>query len=293
MILLHSVPLVRPMPCSFLFKFHGFAGISSVFWLLSSISRFSVEDTLVCSWFYSELTFYNVNCGLFEVFSTKCWFWVLFPELGFVTIDSSFFSFSLLAILKAVVLLVAKNLWHCVLRFSCPYMSDFCGVFSWFCNYLCFYIMVVADTSVSSSSSSTCVSDPSNHLHLSSSNVSRISLVSNPFSGTGFGGWWRSKIVSLSAKNKIAFIDGSCPRPADDSPQIKLWDRCNIMVISWMTSSLSPEIAESVQYSETAQSIWNKLYKRYGSVGGTKVFKLKKELAFTNQGSLDIDISIS
>ncbi|XP_070021939.1 uncharacterized protein LOC142177609 [Nicotiana tabacum] len=95
--------------------------------------------------------------------------------------------------------------------------------------------MVVVDTSVSSSSSSTYVSDPSNPLHLSSSDVPTISLISNPFSGTGFG-------------------DESCPRPVDDSPQIKLWDRCNNMVISWMTSSVSPDIAESVQYSKTAQS---------------------------------------
>lgn len=28
-------------------------------------------------------------------------------------------------------------------------------------------------------------------------------------------------IVSLSAINKIGFIDGSCPRPAEDIPQFK------------------------------------------------------------------------
>lgn len=60
------------------------------------------------------------------------------------------------------------------------------------------------------------------------------------------------------------------------------------MVISWLTSFLSPEIAESVQYSDTAESIWSQLNKRYGSVSVTKVFELKKELASTSQGSLDI-----
>ncbi|XP_016466380.1 uncharacterized protein LOC107789126 [Nicotiana tabacum] len=60
------------------------------------------------------------------------------------------------------------------------------------------------------------------------------------------------------------------------------------MVISWLISSLSPDIAESVQHSKTSESIWKQLNSRYGSVNGTKVFKLKRELTSTYQGSLDI-----
>ncbi|XP_075077239.1 uncharacterized protein LOC142163978 [Nicotiana tabacum] len=60
------------------------------------------------------------------------------------------------------------------------------------------------------------------------------------------------------------------------------------MVISWLTSSLSPSIVESVQYCETAEDIWTQLNKRYSTVNGTKIFEIKKELASTNQGTLDI-----
>ncbi|XP_075096291.1 uncharacterized protein LOC142174402 [Nicotiana tabacum] len=94
--------------------------------------------------------------------------------------------------------------------------------------------------------------------------------------------------MSLSVRNKIAFIDGSCPKPVATSPDYKQWDRYNNMVMSWLTSSLSSDIAESVQYSETTKSIWKQLNNRYGSVNGTKVFELKRELASTYQGSLDI-----
>uniref|UniRef100_A0A1S3XV48 Uncharacterized protein n=1 Tax=Nicotiana tabacum TaxID=4097 RepID=A0A1S3XV48_TOBAC len=51
---------------------------------------------------------------------------------------------------------------------------------------------------------------------------------------------------------------------------------------------ISPDIAESVQYSDTAESIWRQLNNRYGTVNRTKVFELKRELAPTYQGSLDI-----
>ncbi|XP_019234896.1 PREDICTED: uncharacterized protein LOC109215314 [Nicotiana attenuata] len=120
------------------------------------------------------------------------------------------------------------------------------------------------------------------------SDVPGTSLLGVPFSGTGFGGWKRSIIVSISARNKIAFIDGNLPRPPINSPECKQWDRVNDMVISWLTSSLSPEIAESVQYSETAESIWRQLNTRYGTFNGTKKFEIKRELAFTCQGALDI-----
>nr|XP_009778056.1 PREDICTED: uncharacterized protein LOC104227505 [Nicotiana sylvestris] len=119
----------------------------------------------------------------------------------------------------------------------------------------------------SSSNTGPYVPEPTSPLFLLPSDVPGVSLVSVPFSGTGFGGWKRNMIVSLSAKNKIGFIDGSCVKSAETSPQYRQWDRCNNMVISWLTNSLSPDIAESVQYSETAErsldvaSYFNKLKK--------------------------------
>ncbi|KAF3668780.1 hypothetical protein FXO37_09339 [Capsicum annuum] len=72
-----------------------------------------------------------------------------------------------------------------------------------------------------------------------------ISLVTVPFFGTGFGGWNQNIVVSVIARNKIRFVDGSCPRLADGNPHLRQWDRCNNMVISWLTNSLSPDMAES------------------------------------------------
>ncbi|XP_019248694.1 PREDICTED: uncharacterized protein LOC109227959 [Nicotiana attenuata] len=147
---------------------------------------------------------------------------------------------------------------------------------------------MVSSTPDSSSSSPAYTPEPSSPLFLLPSDVPGVSLVVVPFSGSSFGGWRRSMVVSLSARNKIGFIDGSCTKPAVDSPQYRQWDRCNNMVISWLINSLSPDIVESVQYSETAESIWKQLNNRYGTVNGTKVFEIKRELASTYQGALDI-----
>ncbi|XP_019262965.1 PREDICTED: uncharacterized protein LOC109240746 [Nicotiana attenuata] len=109
--------------------------------------------------------------------------------------------------------------------------------------------------------------DPSSPLFVHLSDIPGISLVPAPFS---------------------AFVDGTCSRPVTDGDERKLWDICNNMVISWLTASLSPEIAESVQYFETAQSIWVQLQTRYVTANRTKIFELKRELAYTSKGALDI-----
>lgn len=53
--------------------------------------------------------------------------------------------------------------------------------------------------------------DPSSPLFVHSSDIPGISLVPAPFSGSGLGGWRRKIIVALSAKNKITFVEGTCP----------------------------------------------------------------------------------
>lgn len=58
-------------------------------------------------------------------------------------------------------------------------------------------------------------------------------LVSLKFDGKGYGDWKRSMLISLSAKNKIGFVDRTIQKPViTDEVAYKAWDRCNSMLIS-------------------------------------------------------------
>ncbi|XP_074284059.1 uncharacterized protein LOC141608617 [Silene latifolia] len=94
------------------------------------------------------------------------------------------------------------------------------------------------------------IDDP-HYIH--NTDVPGIKLVNTPFGGSGFGNWRRGMLIALSAKNKIGFIDGSITQPAANSATAKNWQRCNDIVFSWILSSLTPEIADSVLYCNTAQ----------------------------------------
>ncbi|XP_060182912.1 uncharacterized protein LOC132612848 [Lycium barbarum] len=130
--------------------------------------------------------------------------------------------------------------------------------------------------------------DSSHLYYLHSSDFPGMNLVNSTFDGKGYGGWRRSVLIALSAKNKIGFIDGTCKEPAIDSIDHKLWNRCNDMVLSWLLNSLSKEIFDSVIYSKTAKALWTDLEERFGQSNGAKLYHLQKELSDLVQGSNDI-----
>ncbi|XP_060200101.1 uncharacterized protein LOC132628328 [Lycium barbarum] len=130
--------------------------------------------------------------------------------------------------------------------------------------------------------------DSSHLYYLHSSDFPGMNLVNFTFDGKGYGGWRRSVLIALSAKNKIDFIDGTCKVPAIDSTDHKLWSRCNDIVLSWLLNSLSKEIFDSVIYSKTAKALWTYLEERFGQSNGAKLYHLQKELSDLVQGSNDI-----
>jgi len=60
---------------------------------------------------------------------------------------------------------------------------------------------------------------------------------------------------ALLSKNKHKFIDGTLPAPETGTPLQETWERCNMMVISWVTRTLSEQIAQSVVYIEDAREL--------------------------------------
>ncbi|XP_075101686.1 uncharacterized protein LOC142177120 [Nicotiana tabacum] len=87
---------------------------------------------------------------------------------------------------------------------------------------------------------------PCHPFYVHPSDVLGSSLVSVPFDSIGYGSWRRTILVALS------------------------WQRCNDLVVSWLTNSLPKDIARSVEYSELAKDIWSELEERYGQAGAAR-----------------------
>ncbi|EEF37219.1 hypothetical protein RCOM_0553000 [Ricinus communis] len=85
--------------------------------------------------------------------------------------------------------------------------------------------------------------------------------------------------ITLYAKNKGGFVDGSLPLPDPNSQDFHRWKKNYAMVKAWIGNSLAKEIHESVAYVETTREIWLELCERYGQSNTPRIYKIKKEFS--------------
>ena len=98
------------------------------------------------------------------------------------------------------------------------------------------------------------VPDYNHELFLGHSDNTNHSLSTKHLNDLNFEQWECSVQISLVAKNKMGFVDGSCRKPAN--PQMaKQWERCDKMVISWLLHSCEENISSSVLYCNSAADI--------------------------------------
>jgi len=85
-------------------------------------------------------------------------------------------------------------------------------------------------------------------------------------------------IRALWSKNKLEFVDGTLPMPKKEDANYKAWLRCNIMVVSWITRSLSPHISQSTIYIDNSKKLWNELKERFTKRNYFRISDLLQEI---------------
>ena len=73
--------------------------------------------------------------------------------------------------------------------------------------------------------------------------------------GTNFHSWSRAIRMTLISKNKMAFLLGTIHVLDVTDPYYSGWERCNTLIMSWLLNSISPSIAQSVIFLESAVDI--------------------------------------
>lgn len=83
-------------------------------------------------------------------------------------------------------------------------------------------------------------------------------------SGSNYHTWARSMRRALGAKMKFDFLDGSIVMPADPfDPSFRAWNRCNMLILSWIMNSVNEYISQSIVFMENAADVLLDLKKRF------------------------------
>ncbi|KAL5567425.1 hypothetical protein UlMin_030589 [Ulmus minor] len=121
--------------------------------------------------------------------------------------------------------------------------------------------------------------DPSHSLYLHHSDQPGMILVAQSLNQENYHIWSHAMLMALTTKNKDGFIDGTVTRPpASSEAETKQWTRCNILVKGWILNTMSPKIAKSVMYNDTAYELWEELMERFSHTNSVHLFQIEQEI---------------
>lgn len=114
------------------------------------------------------------------------------------------------------------------------------------------------------------------------------SLVSQKLTGIeNYVTWRKFMMRALSFKSKLGFIRGIYPKPADPF-ELERWEKCNNAVLTWITNSVSDEIARTLVHIEDCKMAWENLQRTYGVSNGPMLFSLQEEISSLKQGDMTV-----
>jgi hypothetical protein len=130
------------------------------------------------------------------------------------------------------------------------------------------------------------LTDPSqNPYYVHPNESATAALVSPLLDGKNYHTWSRSMKKAVIMKNKLRFLDGSCPMPDDFDPTYEPWIRCNNLVLSWLMNSVTPAISQSLAYTDSAAQAWGDLKARFSRADRVRVSSLQREIYALRQDS--------
>ncbi|TMW99424.1 hypothetical protein EJD97_002603 [Solanum chilense] len=97
-----------------------------------------------------------------------------------------------------------------------------------------------------------------NHpLHLQPTNTPCVSLITRKLTGLeNYVLRRRTMRLALLVKNKIGFIDGFCLKSMYKDGLAVQWERCNAVVLSWISSTITSNMLMTIVYASNAKRVW-------------------------------------
>ncbi|KAJ0105686.1 hypothetical protein Patl1_19560 [Pistacia atlantica] len=115
-------------------------------------------------------------------------------------------------------------------------------------------------------------------------------LVSKPLNEDNYSTWCRAMTISLNAKSKLGFIDGTTTMPSATAKpdDYASWKKCNDMILSWILNSFTRDLADSVTFSTTAQEVWEDLQDRFSQSNAPRIFQIERDIACLAQDQMTV-----
>ncbi|KAH0651120.1 hypothetical protein KY284_031032 [Solanum tuberosum] len=128
--------------------------------------------------------------------------------------------------------------------------------------------------------------DHNHSLHLQALDVPEVALIPMKLTGPeNYGLWSRSMRIALLVKNKLGFVDDTCVRSSYKGVMLGKWERCDAVVLLWISATVAPELMTSIVYASSSKRIWEDFKERFNKSNLIRSFYLWKEISVLTQGT--------
>lgn len=124
--------------------------------------------------------------------------------------------------------------------------------------------------------------------YLTNDDSLRLSIVNEVLDGSNYVTWSIAMYTALDTKNKLAFGDGSIPRPLEYDPIYRIWSRCNSMAKSWLLNSVSKQIYVSILHFSDVSAIWKDMLTQILITNLPSSYQLTQQIWSLQQGSMSL-----
>ncbi|KAL2237703.1 uncharacterized protein LOC110011372 [Sesamum indicum] len=117
-----------------------------------------------------------------------------------------------------------------------------------------------------------------------------IALISTPLNGSNYVSWARSIKISIGARQKLGYINGTCQKPTEDKEAVEQWRKNDYMVVSWILNSITKEITEDFLYADSARDLWVELEMRFGESNGPLLYQIQRDITSISQKNMNVAV---
>lgn len=89
--------------------------------------------------------------------------------------------------------------------------------------------------------------------------------------------------MEIGKPKSFLFIDGSIKNPQRTDIMFDAWEKCDMMVLSWIIKTLSHQMVESVIYVDNVKYLWVELSERFSKGNHFKISYLLQDCKFTSR----------
>lgn len=123
-----------------------------------------------------------------------------------------------------------------------------------------------------------------------STNDNPGAVISQPLlNGRNYDEWAQNLRVSLSARKKFAFIDGTIPKPPIDSTDYEDWMANNHLLVTWIKLTIESKLRSNISHKEEAKDLWDHIKRRFALKSGARYQQLRASLANCRQSGSSVE----